>query len=183
MVWKTVARHLVLRHPAPRKADPAIAASLRQRLASASAQKLGRSLAIRHVPAGSCNGCELELRATQNLVYDLTQYGLVFTPSPRHADILLITGVAGRNMAEAVRQTREAMPDPVFVVAVGDCAVDGGVFKGSPAILGGVDAILPVDLVIAGCPPTPGQIVEGLLALLEAHAWDKKKVKARGSAP
>jgi Ni,Fe-hydrogenase III small subunit len=183
MVWKTVARHLTLRHPAPRKADPAIAASLRQRLAAASAQKLGRSLAIRHVPAGSCNGCELELRATQNLVYDLTQYGLTFTPSPRHADILLITGVAGRNMAEAVRQTREAMPDPVFVVAVGDCAVDGGVFKGSSAILGGADALLPVDLVIAGCPPTPGQIVDGLLALLEAHAWEKPKKKARGSAP
>jgi Ni,Fe-hydrogenase III small subunit len=182
MVWRTVARHLMLRHAAPRTADPAIAASLRQRLAAASARKLGRSLAIRHVPAGSCNGCELELRATQNLIYDLTQYGLVFTPSPRHADVLLITGVAGRNMAEAVRQTREAMPDPVFVVAVGDCAVDGGVFKGSPAILGGADALLPVDLVIAGCPPTPGQIVDGLLALLEAHGRERK-VKARGSAP
>ena len=82
-----------------------------------------------------------------------------------------------------MRQTREAMPDPVFVVAVGDCAVDGGVFKGSPAILGGADAILPVDLMIAGCAPTPGQIVDGLLALLEAHAGEKKEVKARGSAP
>ena len=94
--------------------------------------KLGRSLAIRHVAAGSCNGCELELRATQNLIYDLTQYGLSFTPSPRHADVLLITGVAARNMLQAVRQAREAMPDPVLVIAVGDCAVDGGVFKGSP---------------------------------------------------
>jgi Ni,Fe-hydrogenase III small subunit len=104
------------------------------------------------------------------LIYDLTQYGLSFTASPRHADVLLITGVAGRNMIEAVRQTREAMPEPVFVIAVGDCAVDGGVFKGSPAITGGADSILPVDLVISGCPPTPAQIVEGLLALVEAHA-------------
>ncbi|HUW79370.1 MAG TPA: hydrogenase [Acidocella sp.] len=170
MVWKTIARHFISPPPAPRTADPAITASLRQRLKAASIQKLGRSLAIRHVAAGSCNGCELELRATQNLVYDLTQYGLSFTPSPRHADILLITGVAARNMLQAVRQAREAMPDPVFVIAIGDCAVDGGVFKGSPDITGGADSILPVDLIISGCPPTPGQIIDGLLALLEAHA-------------
>ena len=170
MVWKTIARHLVCVTPAPRTADPAITASLRQQLKAAAIQKLGRSLAIRHVSAGSCNGCELELRAIQNLEYDLTQYGLSFTPSPRHADILLITGVAARNMLAAVRQAREAMPDPIFVIAVGDCAVDGGVFKGSPDITGGADSILPVDLIISGCPPTPGQIIEGLLALLEAHA-------------
>jgi Ni,Fe-hydrogenase III small subunit len=170
MVWKTVARHMMAGHAPARVPDAAITQSLRERLAAAGAAKLGRSLAIRHVAAGSCNGCELELRATQNLIYDLTQYGLVFTPSPRHADVLLITGVAGRNMVEAVRQTRAAMPDPVFVIAAGDCAVDGGVFKGSPAITGGAESILPVDLIIAGCPPTPGQIVDGLLALLEAHA-------------
>jgi Ni,Fe-hydrogenase III small subunit len=170
MVWQTLARNLLGRPAAPRAPDPAIAASLRQRLAAAGANKLGRSLAIRHVAAGSCNGCELELRATQNLIHDLTQYGLSFTPSPRHADILLITGVAGRNMLEAVRQTYEAMPDPVLVIAVGDCAVDGGVFKGSPAITGGADSILPVDLIISGCPPTPAHVIEGLLALLEAHA-------------
>jgi Ni,Fe-hydrogenase III small subunit len=111
----------------------------------------------------------LELRATQNLIYDLTQYGLSFTPSPRHADVLLITGVAGRNMLEAVREARAAMPDPVFVIAVGDCAVDGGVFKGSAAITGGAESILPVDLIVPGCPPTPGAIIDGLLALLEAH--------------
>jgi Ni,Fe-hydrogenase III small subunit len=104
------------------------------------------------------------------MIYDLTRYGLSFTPSPRHADILLITGVAARNMAEAVRQTRDAMPDPVLVIAIGDCAVDGGVFKGSPAITGGAETILPVDLLIAGCPPTPAQIIEGLLALIEANA-------------
>jgi Ni,Fe-hydrogenase III small subunit len=170
MVWKTVARNLLQPPPAARAADPATTASIRARLAAAGAVKLGRSLAIRHVAAGSCNGCELELRATQNLIYDLTQYGLTFTPSPRHADILLITGVACKNMLEAVRQAREAMPDPVLTIALGDCALDGGVFKSSPEITGGADTILPVDLIIPGCPPTPGQIIEGLLALLEAHA-------------
>jgi Ni,Fe-hydrogenase III small subunit len=169
MVWQTLARHLLTKPTAKRSADANNAAALGQRLKETSAARLGRSLAIRHVAAGSCNGCELELRATQNMIHDLTRYGLTFTPSPRHADILLITGVAARNMLDAVRQAREAMPDPVFVVAVGDCAVDGGVFKGSLAIAGGADAILPVDLLIAGCPPTPGQIIEGLLALIEAH--------------
>jgi Ni,Fe-hydrogenase III small subunit len=169
MVWQTLARHLLARPAAPRNADPAAVATLRDRLLAAGQKRLGRSLAIRHVAAGSCNGCELELRATQTLLYDLTQYGLTFTPSPRHADILLITGVAARNMVEAVKQAREAMPDPVLVVAAGDCAVDGGVFKGSPAILGGADAILPIDLIIPGCPPTPAQIVEALLALITAH--------------
>ena len=177
MVWKTLARHFVSRPAAPRKPDAAAVAALRQRLADAGDAKLGRSLAIRHVPAGSCNGCELELRATQNLIYDLTQYGLSFTPSPRHADILLITGVAARNMLAAVRQAREAMPDPVLVIAVGDCAVDGGVFKGSADITGGADFILPVDLVIPGCAPTPSQIIEGLLALLEAHDTGPRRVR------
>jgi Ni,Fe-hydrogenase III small subunit len=170
MVWPTLARHLIGKQSTPRTADAATVSVLAQRLEAAGQQKLGRSLAIRHVAAGSCNGCELELRATQNMIHDLTQYGLSFTPSPRHADILLVTGVAARNMADAVRHAREAMPDPVLVIAVGDCAVDGGVFKGSPAITGGADSILPVDLLVAGCPPTPSQIIEGLLALVEAHS-------------
>jgi Ni,Fe-hydrogenase III small subunit len=173
MVWPTLARHVLRRPAAPGQADPATIAAMAARLAAAGQRKLGRSLAIRHVAAGSCNGCELELRATQNMIYDLTQYGLTFTASPRHADILLITGVAARNMAEAVRQTRDAMPDPVLVIAIGDCAVDGGVFKGSPAITGGASTLLPVDLLLAGCPPTPAQIIEGLLALVEANSSAK----------
>jgi Ni,Fe-hydrogenase III small subunit len=173
MVWSTLARHLLSRPAAPRSTDPAVVETLASRLREAGQRKLGRSLAIRHVAAGSCNGCELEVRATQNMIYDLTQYGLSFTPSPRHADVLLITGVAARNMLEAVRQAREAMPEPALVIAAGDCAVDGGVFKGSPAIAGGAGAILPVDLLIAGCPPTPLQIIEGLLALIEAHSATK----------
>jgi Ni,Fe-hydrogenase III small subunit len=177
MVWKTALHHIIGKAPAPAKPDPAQVQELRARLAAASATKLGRSLAIRHVPAGSCNGCELELRAIQNLIYDLTQYGLSFTPSPRHADILLITGVAARNMVEATRQARAAMPDPALVIALGDCAVDGGVFKGSPAVSGGADAITPIDLVIPGCPPTPMQIVQGLLALIEAHSFEPQKTR------
>jgi Ni,Fe-hydrogenase III small subunit len=169
MVWQTLARHLLTQPAQARQPDPVASAALAARLDAAGQTRLGRSLAVRHVAAGSCNACELELRATQNLIYDLTQYGLSFTPSPRHADVLLITGVAGRNMLEAVREARAAMPDPVFVIAVGDCAVDGGVFKGSAAITGGAESILPVDLIVPGCPPTPGAIIDGLLALLEAH--------------
>ena len=184
MVWKTTIRHIIGKATPPAAADPAQVKDLRVRLAAASAIKLGRSLAIRHVPAGSCNGCELELRATQNMIYDLTQYGLSFTPSPRHADILLITGVAGRNMVEAARQARAAMPDPALVVALGDCAVDGGVFKGSPAVSGGADAIMPIDLVIPGCPPTPAQIVQSLITLIEANAFEPvRKPRWRNEAP
>jgi len=179
MVWKTALNHILSKVPAPAKADPAQVKDLRARLATASTTKLGRALAIRHVPAGSCNGCELELRATQNLIYDLTQYGLSFTPSPRHADILLITGVAGRNMIEAARQARAAMPDPVLVVALGDCAIDGGVFKASPAVQGGADTITPIDLFIPGCPPTPTQIIQALLTLIEANALEPMKKPRR----
>lgn len=169
MSWTFLARSLLTRPPAATTANADLARTLGERLKTAGQRRLGRDLAIRHVAAGSCNGCELELRATRSLVYSLSQYGLTFTPSPRHADILLVTGVANINMREAVLQTRAAMPDPVFVVAVGDCAVDGGVFKGSPAVAGGIEAFLPVDLVIGGCAPSPLQIVRGLLALLEAH--------------
>lgn len=169
MVWKTTIRHIIGEAAPALAPNPEQVKEMRARLEAASTRKLGRALAIRHVPAGSCNGCELELRATQNLIYDLTQYGLSFTPSPRHADILLITGVAGRNMVDAARLARAAMPDPALVVALGDCALDGGVFKDSKAVSGGASAITPIDLVIPGCPPTPAQIVQALLTLLEAH--------------
>jgi Ni,Fe-hydrogenase III small subunit len=179
MVWKTAIRHIVTRAAPALPANPAQVKELRARLEAAGTRKLGRTLAIRHVAAGSCNGCELELRATQNMIYDLTQYGLSFTPSPRHADILLLTGVAGRNMVDAARQARAAMPEPVFVVACGDCALDGGVFKGSPAVAGGADAIMPIDLVIPGCPPTPVQIVQALVTLIEAHGESLPGVGSR----
>lgn len=177
MVWKTTIRHIIGKASPPRSADPAQVRVMRARLEASVSAKLGRALAIRHVAAGSCNGCELELRATQNMIHDLTQYGLTFTPSPRHADILLITGVAGRNMVEAAALARAAMPDPVLTVACGDCAVDGGVFKSSPAIIGGASAITPIDLIIPGCPPTPTQIIQGLLTLIEAHSFEPQKTR------
>lgn len=169
MILKDIARNLFRRRPPAAKADAGLSKMLRDRLRAAGQKRLGRDLDIRHIAAGSCNGCELELRATQNLIYNLAQYGLNFVSSPRHADILLITGVANLNMRDAVMLTRAAMPDPVFVVAVGDCAVDGGVFKGSRVVAGGAEAFLPVDLMIGGCAPSPVQIIRGLLTLLEAH--------------
>jgi len=150
--------------------DQETAASLAVRLDAAAQTRLGRSLAIRHLDAGSCGGCEIELRALNRAVYDLEQFGMRFVDSPRHADVLLVTGPLTRNLVEALEQAYTAMPEPKFVVAVGDCGVDGGVFKGSYAVLGGVGTTLPVDLLISGCPPTPERILAGLRALLEANA-------------
>lgn len=130
-------------------------------------RKLGRSLAIREVDAGSCNGCELEIHALNNAFYDLERYGLRFVASPRHADVLMVTGPVTNNMREALERTWRATPDPKWVVAVGDCAVDGHVFANSYAVIGGVSAIMPVDLVIRGCPPNPANLLQGLLTLLQ----------------
>lgn len=160
-------------------ADAATAAALAVRLDAAAHARLGRSLSIRHVDAGSCGGCELELRALNRAVYDLRRFGLCFVESPRHADVLLVTGPLTRNLVEAVEQAHAAMPEPKFVVAVGDCAVDGGVFKGSYAVMGGAGTTLPVDLLISGCPPTPERILAGLRALLEANARSQAVISLR----
>lgn len=141
-----------------------------RRLREASLRRLGRSLSIRQIDSGSCNGCELEIQMLNSIVYDLERFGLRFVASPRHADVLLVTGPVTRNMHDALLRTWQATPDPKWVVAVGDCAIDGGVFKGSPAIIGGIDAAIAVDLVIRGCPPTPAAMLEGLCSLIEAHA-------------
>lgn len=130
-------------------------------------QKLGRSLAIREVDAGSCNACELEIHALGNAFYDLERFGLRFVASPRHADVLLVTGPVTKNMREALERTYAATPGPKWVVAVGQCAIDGGVFAGSYAVSGGVSTVVPVDLHIRGCPPRPVELLSGLLALLE----------------
>lgn len=171
MVWRTAWRNLMA-GPATVAAEPideAEVAALAQRLQAASFRRLGRSLSIRQIDSGSCNGCELEIAMLGSVVYDLERFGLRFTASPRHADVLLVTGPVTRNMQDALVRTWQATPDPKFVVAVGDCGVDGGVFKGSPAILGGIDSAIPVDLHIRGCPPTPQALLDGLCSLLEAQ--------------
>jgi Ni,Fe-hydrogenase III small subunit len=128
---------------------------------------LGRSLHIREVDAGSCNGCEIEITALTNPYYDLERFGLHFVASPRHADCLLVTGPVTRNMAEPLRLTYEATPDPKIVIAVGDCARDCGVFKGSYAVVGSVDKVIPVDVFVPGCPPEPAEILRGILAAID----------------
>jgi Ni,Fe-hydrogenase III small subunit len=148
--------------------DQEMLAELGASVEQAARRRLGRSLSIREVDAGSCNGCELEIHALNNAFYDLERFGLHFVASPRHADVLLVTGPVTRNMREALERTYNATPDPKWVVAVGDCAVDGGIFSGSYAVVGGVSDVVPVDLHIRGCPPHPTQLLKGLLTLLEA---------------
>ncbi len=169
-----------LTEPAPGSDDPelaALAASVRE----AAAKKLGRSLAIRHVDAGSCNGCELEIHALGNAFYDLERFGFRFVASPRHADVLLVTGPVTLNMREALKRTYDAAPHPKWVVASGVCAADGGVFAGSYAIADGVSGAVPVDLVIPGCPPSPAVLLKGLLALMKGspHQEPKSTLNAR----
>lgn len=149
--------------------DADTVALLAERLAATSRRRLGRSLTIRHIDTGSCNGCEAELRALTGVRYDLERYGLSFVESPRDADILLVTGPLTTNLREALEQAWDATPDPKWVVALGDCAIDGGVFKGSYAVLGGAGISVPVDLTISGCPPSPARILAGLRALLEVN--------------
>jgi Ni,Fe-hydrogenase III small subunit len=160
--------HGPLTEPAP-KPDEMGLAELAQSVNRAVRARLGRSLSIRHVDAGSCNGCELEIHALSNAFYDLERFGLRFVASPRHADVLTVTGPVTKSMREALLRTYNAMPDPKWVVAVGACAVDGGLFAGSYAVAGGVNDVVPVDLTIRGCPPNPLQLLKGLLALLESQ--------------
>jgi Ni,Fe-hydrogenase III small subunit len=165
MLFKSLI-HGPLTEPAP-VPDEAALAKLARRVDRAARERLGRTLSIREVDAGSCNGCELEINALNNVVYDLERFGLRFVASPRHADVLLVTGPVTTNMREALARTYKATPDPKWVVAVGDCARDGGVFSGSYACVGGVSDVIPVDLHVRGCPPSPTELLQGLLALLE----------------
>jgi Ni,Fe-hydrogenase III small subunit len=163
-LMKGLAPPLTEAPPAP---DQAMLAELATRVNGAARRRLGRSLSIRQVDAGSCNGCELEIRALGNAFYDLERFGLRFVASPRHADVLLVTGPVTKNMKEALERTYNATPEPKWVVALGDCAATGGIFAGSYACVGGVGSVIPVDLHIPGCPPAPEQILRGLLALLQ----------------
>jgi len=133
-------------------------------------RRMRGSFAIRAVDAGSCSGCELEIHALNNPFYNVEQFGVHFVASPRHADALLVTGPVSRHMAAALKRTYAATPAPKWVIAVGDCAVDGGEFGCSYASLGGVDKVVPVDMVIPGCPPTPTALLRGLLELLKADS-------------
>ena len=158
--------HGSLTEPPPSPDDAAIA-ELARSVNQAARKRLGRSLSIRHIDAGSCNGCELEIHALNNAFYDLERFGLRFVASPRHADVLTVTGPVTKNMREALRRTYDATPDPKWVVAIGSCALDGGIFAGSYAVTGGVAGIIPVDLHIRGCPPSPIELLKGLIALLD----------------
>ena len=153
----------IVTEPAPARSD---VERVGARLAGEIHRRFGRSLAIREVDAGSCNGCELEIAALTGPHYDLERFGLSFVASPRHADCLLVTGPVTRNMAEALRRTWEATPDPKLVIVVGDCGSDGGIFRESYAVVGGVGAVVPVDAVVPGCPPSPAAILGALLDVI-----------------
>src|SRR5207245_7404062 len=167
---RTLLLRSLLLAPATTAAPAPGAAALAElgRTLEARARKLyGRSLAIREVDAGSCNGCELEIHALNNPVYDVERFGIRFVASPRHADALLVTGPVTRNMKVALERTYAATPDPKWVVAVGDCGCGCGVFEGSYAVVGAVDKVIPVDLHIRGCPPRPIDLLGGLIALVD----------------
>ena len=140
-----------------------------QRLQQQILEVFGRALAIRMVDAGSCNGCELEIHAVNNAYYNIEGLGIKFVASPRHADMLLVTGPVSRHMETALKRTYDATPDPKLVVAIGDCGRDGGIFGESYATCGGVASVIPVDVVVPGCPPTPNAILQGILTAISAQ--------------
>jgi len=153
---------------APPAPDEALR-TLAQRLDEVVLKHFGRALAIRHVDAGSCNGCELEIHAMNSPYYNLERLGIKFVASPRHADMLLVTGPVSRNMEEALRRTYDATPEPKLVVAVGDCGCTGGIFGESYASCGRVANVIPVDVAVPGCPPTPVAIMQGILTAITAQ--------------
>lgn len=167
-----------LTEPAPLVSEVETVALLAE-LGEIARGRLGRSLAIRELDAGSCNGCELEITALGNAFYDLERFGLKFVASPRHADVLMITGPMTRNMLEAMRSTYEAMAAPKFVIAVGDCACTGGVFAGSPACIGAAAQVINVDLRVPGCPPDPITLLTGLVGFAKALAQPQPHVLAQ----
>jgi Ni,Fe-hydrogenase III small subunit len=164
--------HGPLTEPAPTP-DEAALVELAKSVNRTARAKLGRSISIRQVDAGSCNGCELEIHALNNAFYDLERFGVRFVASPRHADVLMVTGPVTKNMREALLRTYNATPDPKWVVAVGSCALDGGIFADSYAVAGGVKDVIPVDLHIHGCPPSPVKLLRGLVALLQCASGEE----------
>ncbi|WP_422900709.1 NADH-quinone oxidoreductase subunit B family protein [Propionivibrio sp.] len=161
---RQILRTGIVSEPAP-EIDEALRATT-QRLSDAVVKQLGRALVIRHIDAGSCNGCELEIHALNNPYYNLEAIGIKFAASPRHADLLLVTGPVAKNMEVAVKRAYDATPEPKLVVAVGDCGCTGGIFGESYASCGRVSNVIPVDVSIPGCPPTPLQLIQGILAAI-----------------
>jgi Ni,Fe-hydrogenase III small subunit len=160
-ILKQIAKTGIVTEPAP-SADPSLR-QIEQRLSEVVTKHFGRSLAIRHVDAGSCNGCELEIHACNSPHYNLERLGIRFVASPRHADLLLVTGPVSRNMETALRRTYDATPEPKLVVAIGDCGCSGGIFGDSYASRGKVSNVIPVDVAVPGCPPEPLAIIQGIL--------------------
>jgi len=163
-ILKQIAKSGIVTEPWPHP-DGALRVSER-RLGDAILAHFGRALAIRHVDAGSCNGCELEIHAMNSPFTNPEQLGIKFVASPRHADLLLVTGPVSRNMETALRRTWEATPDPKLVVAIGDCGCTGGIFGESYASCGRVSNVIPVDVAVPGCPPTPEAILQGILTAI-----------------
>jgi len=160
-ILRRIVRAGIVTEPA-RAPDPELR-ELSQRLETQALERVGRALAVRHVDAGSCNGCELEIHALGNPYYNLEGLGMKFVASPRHADLLLVTGPVSRNMEQALLRTYAAMPEPKLVVAVGDCGCTGGIFGESYATRGRVSNVLPVDVAVPGCPPPPAAILQAIL--------------------
>jgi len=172
-VFKTlyqIARTGIVTEPPPPPADEL---RVRDALERRIREVLGRALCIREVDAGSCNGCELEIHALGNPLYNIESLGIRFVASPRHADLLLVTGPVSRHMEVALRRTYEATPDPKLVVAVGDCGACGGIFGSSYASCGAVSNVIPVDVVVPGCPPTPTQLLAAILSVLSEPLGEK----------
>ena len=167
-LFQKIRRVGVVTEPLPDAAAGSIAVA--RQIDERARRLFGRAVAIRHVDAGSCNGCEVEISALPGPVYDMERFGLHFVASPRHADLLLVTGPVTRNMAVALRRTWEATPDPKLVVAIGECARTCGVFAGSYAVVGPVDSVVPVDVHVDGCPPEPADILRGILTALDRVA-------------
>jgi Ni,Fe-hydrogenase III small subunit len=166
-ILKQIFRTGIVTEPLPAVTDPEIA-QIGAQLEAAIRKRFRRSLTIRQVDAGSCNGCELEIHAMNNPFYNCERFGIHFTASPRFADLLLVTGPVSHNMEIALRRTYDATPHPKIVVAVGDCGCTGGVFGKSYASLGGVDSVIPVDVRIPGCPPSPTALLQGILRAIGA---------------
>src|SRR5207344_443247 len=171
-ILRQIARIGIRSEPAPAPADEHVIVA---RLQADIARVIGRALAVRHVDAGSCNGCELEIHALGNPYYNLEGLGMKFVASPRHADLLLVTGPVSRNMEQALLRTYAAMPEPKLVVAVGDCGCTGGIFGESYASRGRVSNVLPVDVAVPGCPPQPAAILQ---AILTAVTNDRRRSPA-----